>query len=135
MSEKTKALTLSAVFSALGVVILSLGSLFELFDLTLTAVASLLIALAVIEIGSFWPFLIYAVTGVLSALLLPNKFPAVVYILFGGLYPIFKEMFERQHSMLIRWLLKLSFFNTACCSSYWYRPICCTWRTPAWPIK
>ncbi len=113
MSEKTKALTLSAVFSALGVVILSLGSLFELFDLTLTAVASLLIALAVIEIGSFWPFLIYAVTGVLSALLLPNKFPAVVYILFGGLYPIFKEMFERQHSMLIRWLLKLSFFNTA----------------------
>lgn len=111
--SKVRALTMSAVFSALGVVILSLGSLFEVFDLTFTAVASLLIALAVIELGSYWPFLIYAVTGVLSALLLPNKFPAVVYLLFAGYYPIFKELFERQHNIVVRWLLKFSLFNTS----------------------
>jgi len=107
----TKNLVLSAIFAALGVVILSLGSIIEVLDLSVCAAASLLIVVSVIEIGYYWPFLTYLVTAVLSALLLPNKFCAVVYILFAGLYPIFKAMFERLH-YVISWILKFSFFNT-----------------------
>ena len=60
--------------------------------------------------ASAW--LIYAVTGVLALILLPNKFIAVFYVLFAGFYPIMKEKFERLH-YVISWILKLSLFNTS----------------------
>jgi len=110
--RRTKNLALASILCALGVVLLLLSSVVEVLDLTLCAFASFLVALTVIELGSFWPYLVYLVTGVLSALLVPNKFAAVVYILFAGIYPIFKEMFERLH-YVITWLLKFSFFNMA----------------------
>ena len=50
-------------------------------------------------------------TGFLSLLLLPSKFSALLYLLFGGIYPILKSMFERLH-YVVSWILKLSYFNT-----------------------
>jgi len=108
----TRELVFSAILAALGVVFMIVASMFEVLDLTMCAAASLLIVLAVIEIGYKWPILIYLVTGILSALLLPNKFAAAVYILFAGLYPIFKAIFERMH-YVVTWVLKFSFFDTA----------------------
>jgi len=109
--KKSKRIALSAILSALSVLFLYLGSVIEVLDLTTGAFASIIIVLAVIEIGGSSPWLIYAVTSVLSILLLPNKFPAVLYILFCGIYPILKEMYERLH-YIITWLLKFSTFNT-----------------------
>jgi len=110
--QQVKSIAAASVFAALGVVILSLGSVIEVLDLTLCAVASIFVVLSVIELGSYWPMLVYLVTGLLSVLLLPNKFCAVVYLLFAGLYPMFKAAFERLH-YIITWLLKFSFFNTS----------------------
>lgn len=91
---------------------MSVGSVVETLDLSAAAIASLLVAVAVIEAGGAMPFLVYLVTGTLSALLLPNKFIAAVYLLFAGIYPIFKAAFERRH-YAVSWLLKFSFFNTS----------------------
>ncbi|MDD6799832.1 MAG: hypothetical protein PUE85_05385 [Firmicutes bacterium] len=109
---KTKNIALSAVLIALGVVILYIGSIINVLDLTMAAIASLIIFFTVIELQGKYPYLIYAATGLLSALILPDKYAAVVYILFAGIYPIFKEMFERLHSVIC-WILKLSMFNTS----------------------
>ena len=67
---------------------------------------------AVIELGGAYPYLIWLVSGTLALLLAPDKFGAVLYLLFGGIYPIFKAMFERLHP-IVSWILKLSFFNTS----------------------
>ncbi len=99
------------MLSALGVLILLLGSVITVLDLTMVGISSLLIFFAVIEIGGAYPYLIWLVTGVLSLLLLPDKFSALLYLLFGGVYPIFKAMFERLH-YIVAWVLKLSFFNS-----------------------
>lgn len=109
--KRTKKLALAAILSALGVVILLLGSVITVLDLTAVAVASFLIMLAVIELSGAYPYLIWIVTGVLAFLLLPDKFGAALYLGFGGIYPIFKAMFERFH-IAVSWLLKFSFFNT-----------------------
>ena len=45
-------------------------------------------------------------------ILLPNKLPAILYFLFGGLYPIAKASFERLH-YVVAWILKISYINTA----------------------
>ncbi len=112
MRKKTKAIALCAIISALEFVMLYVGSVTDILDLSFCALATFISAIAVIEVGSGAPWIIYAVTSVLSALLLPNKFIAFVYILFAGFYPMAKAIFERFH-YVITWLLKLSTFNTS----------------------
>jgi len=110
--RRTKKLVLSAILSALGVVIMYLGSIITVLDLTMVAIVSLIIFFSVIEMQESYPYLIYGTTAILALLLLPDKTGAVIYLLFGGIYPIFKEMFERLHP-LVCWVLKFSAFNTA----------------------
>ena len=109
--KKTKKIARAAILSALGVIVLLLGSIFTMLDLTMVAIASLLVVMAVIELGGWYPYLVWLVTGTLSALLLPSKFAAILYIIFGGIYPILKSMFEKLH-FVVSWILKLSYFNT-----------------------
>jgi hypothetical protein len=98
------------MFSALSVVLLYFGSLFELLDISMAVIASLACVIAVIEYGKSAPWAIYAVTSVLSVILLPNKTPAAFYAIFFGFYPILKEKFEKRPKVL-SWLLKEMTFN------------------------
>ncbi len=107
-----KLLALCSVLAALGVVILFLGSMFELLDLSAAIFASLLITVAVIEGGSYWPWLTYAVTAVIALLLLPIKFAAVAFTL-SGYYPIVKEKLEKLKNRPLVWTIKLVIFNLA----------------------
>ena len=89
--EKTRRLALCAMLSALGVVILYLGSLIEILDLSLAALAPIFVIYVAIELGGYWPWLVYLVTGLLALILLPQKFAAVVYLLFTGVFPMIKQ--------------------------------------------
>ena len=97
---------------ALGVVLLLLGSVIEVMDIAMAALASLLCIFAVIEYGGAAPWLVFSVTGVLSLILLPNKTPAAMYVVFLGYYPIIKEKLERFKKP-IAWVLKEVIFNIA----------------------
>ncbi len=110
--EKTKRLTLCAMLSALGVVLLWLGSAVEVVDISMAVIASLLCVFAVIEYGGSAPWLVFGVTSVLSLILLPQKTPAVMYLLFFGYYPIIKEKLEKK-PRLVSWILKEVIFNVA----------------------
>lgn len=106
----TKKLSLSAVLCALGVVFLALGSVISALDLTMVALASILVYFAVLEMKSPYQYLIYAVTSILSLLILPDKFAAFLYLIFGGIYPVLKRAFERLPDVPC-WILKVLYFN------------------------
>ena len=110
--KRTKKLAAAAVLSALGVVILYLASIFEMIDLSVTMFASFLCAFAVEELRGRYPLLIYAVTGILALLLLPQKFCALVYLLFFGIYPVLRPLLLRL-PRLLSWLLRLALFNVS----------------------
>ena len=112
ISQKTKKLTLGAILSALGVAMLLVGSMIEVMDLSMAALASFFCIFAVIELGGAYPWLIFAVTGVLSLILMPFSMGGWFYLLFFGYYPILKEKLERRKKS-IAWLLKIVLFNTA----------------------
>ncbi len=111
-SIQVKKTAIAALMSALGVVIMYIGAVVSVLDLTALAVSSLLIYVVVIELGGPYPWLTWLVTGLLGVLILPCKECATMYILLGGAYPIFKSMFERLHPV-VSWILKFSFFNTS----------------------
>lgn len=108
--KRTKYLTVSAMLSALSVVILMLGSLIDVLDVTTSVLASFLCIYAVIELGGFYPWMIWLTTSILGFLLLPLKTPAIFYALFFGFYPILKALFERLR-LPISWLFKLLSFH------------------------
>ena len=119
--KQTKYLTLSAMLCALGVILLSLGSLVEVLDITTAVLASLLCVYAVIEMGGAYPWLIWLVTSLLSLLLLPQKTPALFYALLAGFYPIVKEKMERL-ARPVSWVLKLAVLHIslgAICLGLW----------------
>lgn len=108
--KRTKYLTLSAMLAALSVVILMLGSLVDVLDITTSVLASFLCIYAVIELRGFYPWMIWLSTSILGFLLLPLKTPAIFYALFFGFYPILKEKFERLKTP-ISWLFKILSFH------------------------
>ena len=109
----TRRLAAAAVLAALGVVLLTIGALLSVLDLSMAAIASLTVVLAVIELKGKYPCLVYLVTSVLSLLLLPSKTPALLYTLFAGYYPILKAWLERRFSRTVSWLFKILTFIVA----------------------
>ena len=93
--SQIKKLTVSAMLCALGVIVLALGAVIEVIDLSVAVIASLLCVYAVIEIGGAYPWLVWLVTSILSFLLIPIKTPVLFYAFFAGFYPILKEKIER----------------------------------------
>ena len=112
ISNKTKKLTLGAILSAMGVALLFVGSFIETLDLTMAALASFFCIFAVIELGGAYPWLIFAVTGVLSVILMPYSLTGWFYLLFFGYYPILKEKLEHL-SRPVSWILKIIVLNIA----------------------
>ncbi len=115
--NKTKRIAVLSMLSALGVVILYAGALISVMDISAAVIASLLAVFAVIEYGKGAPWLVFAVTSLLSLLLLPQKTPAVMYALFFGYYPILKGIFEKR-GRISSWVLKEISFHIALAAIY-----------------
>ncbi len=98
------------MLTALGVIFLGIGSLLEILDISMAAVASFCIIITVVEYGKGTPWMVYAATSLLSFLLIPAKLPAIFFTLFFGFYPILKGMLETKPKVLC-WILKEIVFN------------------------
>ena len=108
--QATKMLTAGALLSALGVALLAVGLVIQTLDLSMAAMASFFCLFAVLEIRGKFPWLIYAVTGILSIVLMPSNLGGWFYLLFFGYYPIVKDRLERLKKP-VAWTLKLVIFN------------------------
>ncbi|MCL2096119.1 MAG: hypothetical protein FWH10_04360 [Oscillospiraceae bacterium] len=105
-----KKIAASALLSALGAVILAAGSFIRIPDIFAAALAGFAVVTAVIELRGYYPVLIYFTISLFSLLVLPDKYPVLIFIFFGGVYPMFKASAERFHGF-ISWSVKFSMFN------------------------
>ena len=95
---------------ALGVIFSVLGAVFEVFDMTACALASLLVVFVYIEIGSPYTWLVWLSTSLLSAICFPGSLIWVEYFVIFGIYPILKAYFERL-ARPFWWPVKLLYIN------------------------
>ena len=109
--KNTKKLTFSAILSALAVAIMYIGAMLEVFELSAAALASICVLLVLTELGMKYAFLTYACIGVLSMLLLPMKYPAIMFVGFLGFYPMAKSFFERKFRGWLCMVLKIALLN------------------------
>ncbi|MBQ9940854.1 MAG: hypothetical protein IJO74_04875 [Clostridia bacterium] len=108
--KKTKKLAFSGILTALCFVLLFIGSLFSTIDLSLSAIAGLLIVLAVIELDDKYAAGIFLAVSLLGLLLIPSKLTSLFFLGFLGWYPIAKRHFERLVPLLA-WPVKISAAN------------------------
>ncbi len=108
--SQTKKVTLSAMMVALGTVFMIIGATIEVLDLTVCALASLLVVFIYLEIGSYYPWLVWICTSLATALLYTGSIVWVEYLLVFGIYPLIKSYIER----LPKWswlIVKLVYIN------------------------
>ena len=95
---------------ALGTAFMIIGSVIEVLDLTVCAIASLIVVFVYLEIGSYYPFLVWICTSLATALMYFGSAVWVEYLLVFGIYPLIKAYIERLPRAL--WLpSKLVYIN------------------------
>lgn len=106
-----RGVAVTAVLAALSLILLYLSAFVPTGQMGVVAIAGLVPAGAVISVGLGAGFCCYGVTGLLGLLLVPDKGGVLLYLLFFGLYPMLKSLFERIPALVLGWLCKLGFFN------------------------
>lgn len=109
--KSSKRLALAGVFTAITVVFLFIGSLFQTLDLSAAAMGSIVILITVIELGKGWAFGVYAAVSILSLLLLPYKTAAAVFAVFSGFYPIVKVFLNKIKPLWLSYSVRIVCFN------------------------
>lgn len=104
--KETKKITVCAMLAAFSVVLLAIGALFNVLDLSMAVIASLPVLFAHLEFRKSYPWLLWAVTSLLSLLLVTPKVAPLLYAVFFGFYPILKTALENLPRIL-EWVLKL----------------------------
>ena len=107
MNKATKALSLAAMLAAAELVILLIASVVPTGRLALAAIAGTANIITLLECGKRNTLLVFAAVSILSAILLPLKLLAVLYIAFFGYYPLIKSYLERLGKIKLEWLLKV----------------------------
>lgn len=106
-------ISVCGVIAALSYCLLAIGSIIEVLDFSAVVIASLGVVFCVAEMGYSYAALTCGVTSLISLLLLPaSRFPALVYMLFGGIYPIIKALTENMKKP-VRVFLRLLFSNAS----------------------
>ena len=108
--RKTKRVTLSAMMVALSVVMMVVGAVLDVLDLSACALASLVMVFSYIELGSPYTFLIWICTTVISGIVFPASLVWVEYFTVFGIYPILKAYIERL-PRVFWWPVKLAYIN------------------------
>ena len=114
-SEKTRLVAVTAMLSALSLVILYLSSIAPTARTGVVAIAGLVPAAAVISVELRSGLYCYMVTSIMAIFLVPDKNNVILYIAFLGLYPVVKCFCERVKSVVVGWAFKLAFFNGILC--------------------
>jgi len=115
MRRKSKAFQVAfpAILGALAVVLVYLACLAPTGSWGIVALAGMLPAAAVVELGLKAGLLCWAGASVLTLLLAPDKFCALLFAVLFGLYPMVKSVAEGLRKKPVEWLIKLGFFNAA----------------------
>ncbi len=110
---RTKKIATGGVLLALSVATLFGATVIPGIELTLYALSSIYVAIAIIEFTPNTGWLFYFATVLLSFVLVPNKSGLIPYAIFFGIYAIMKYYIEKMKKINrpMEIILKLAFCN------------------------
>ncbi|MBQ6569738.1 MAG: hypothetical protein IJL87_05735 [Clostridia bacterium] len=101
------------IICALSATLMFCSSILPFTQYAIPVFTGIALVAVVIELGKTWAWIAFAAVSLVCLLIVPNKEPVALYILFFGYYPILKSLFESSGNFILEWLLKLVVFNAA----------------------
>lgn len=108
---KSTYLARGGILTAITTILIYISSIAPTNKLSILTLASVIIPITVITTNIKTALLVYAASSILSIILLGLKMAIVFYILFFGIYGIFKYYIEKLKSIPRELILKLIVFN------------------------
>ena len=112
IKKEIKNISLSAIFSALIVVIILLGTFVEMIDITAAAICSVAVCVILMEAKKKYAFLVFLTSSVLCMIFAPLSTATLYFIGFFGYYPIIRQLIAKLPKF-IRKIISFSVFNTS----------------------
>ena len=106
-----KKTALTAMLSALSVVVMYAGSLLGKLDIATAVIASVCVMIALGEFGYKSAVGVYLITAVLSFVIVPAKTAVVLFIVLFGLYPIVKVFSSSRGRKVTEYVIKYCYLN------------------------
>ena len=105
MKKEIKNISLSALFSALIVVLIMVGTFIELLDIMVAAICSFAVYIVQIEAGRKYSLLVYITSCVLSLIFTPLSSATLYFIGFFGYYLIVKDKMQKMNKYIRKLLI------------------------------
>lgn len=119
MNKNTKRVALSGVFSAAAVLLMAVGSVINILNMTCAFAAGFAVIITRIELDRTSALGVFAASGLLAFVLLPDKSVAMMFLCYGGLYPILKEFCEKIPNRIAQYTVKLIVSNALLTLMIW----------------
>ncbi len=103
--------SLGGILSALSVVLMFMTGLLPPLVYVLPAVCGAMLLIIAIEVSKKWAYITYAAVSVLTALLVPDKEAALLYIFLMGFYPTLRLSLNKLKPLAVRFIIKLLIYN------------------------
>ena len=100
---------MSAVFTALIVVLNLLGTFIDILDFTTAAICSFAVLIVMLEAKKKYAIMVYIASGILSFFLIPLSTATLYYIAFFGFYPILRMITSKMPKILRKTICILVF--------------------------
>ena len=110
-SDISYRVALGGIVSAFCLMSMFLTGIFPLLYLVLPMISGVLLLIVVMEVSLQWAWVTYIAVGLLSLFVTYDKEAALIFILFFGSYPIFRNYLNRIKSGSVRTVIKLLLFN------------------------
>ncbi len=114
--EIIKRTATGAILAATATVLLIIGGIFEILDMTSAAIASVAILVSYLEFGAKSALGVYAVSSVISLIFFPTATSTIYYALLLGYYPVLKFTVDRKLKKIkiLPTFIKFLVFNAGC---------------------
>ena len=116
--KNTKRIAACGILSALSITLIYITTVTDIFSLCGCYVAALCVLFVKTEYGITSALTVYAVTAVLSWLLLPDKLIAAIYTFVVGIYPVVKTYFDRIRPRMLAYICKLAALDVILAALY-----------------
>ena len=109
---------LGGVIAAVSLVLMIISGITISLEYAIPMITGALLMVLVVEFSKGFASVIYIAVSILSLLILGNKEPAVMYLMFFGYYPIIKSILEKHLKKISCWIVKYLVFNLSMVASY-----------------
>lgn len=117
--KTTFKIALGGVMAAFCIVLMFLTAIVPVGSFALPCIAGIILLMVSYEVGLRWALLTYAAVSVLSILFVADKEAALLFTMFLGYYPIFKEFLDKKiKNRILSWICKFAVFNVCAVSGF-----------------